>query len=202
MSLSATALSEVATYTTNIYPPDAGTPILAADVEAGEQALANRTKYLASLPRIVQVVTSSQADATQAHPAITTSVPIGPTGGLFVNSGTKITLTGLATNDIVHLQAFLFVEMSAPGTAYVRFGNTLTSIALDTAYVSSLETQGLGAVHAFWQDPTHVLLDTYWTVPSTHTGTQDLYLQARVDANTLTLRAPFSWFATVHRIGL
>jgi hypothetical protein len=56
MALSGTALTEVATYTAAIYPPATGTAIQSSDVEAGEQALANRTKYLASLPRVVEVV--------------------------------------------------------------------------------------------------------------------------------------------------
>ncbi len=46
MGLSSTPLTAVNAFTTNLYPPQAGTPVLAADVEAGEQVLLNRTHNL------------------------------------------------------------------------------------------------------------------------------------------------------------
>lgn len=48
MGLNATALTAVDAFTAAIYPPQAGTDVLAADVEAGEQVLLNRTLYLAN----------------------------------------------------------------------------------------------------------------------------------------------------------
>lgn len=46
MALSGTALTETSAFTTNVYPPQANSTVLSNDVAAGEQALANRTKYL------------------------------------------------------------------------------------------------------------------------------------------------------------
>lgn len=46
MGTNATPLVEVATFTAAVYPPQAATAVLAADVITGEQALANRTRYL------------------------------------------------------------------------------------------------------------------------------------------------------------
>lgn len=46
MALSGTPLTETSAFTANIYPPQANSGIASNDVAAGEQALANRTKYL------------------------------------------------------------------------------------------------------------------------------------------------------------
>lgn len=46
MGTNPVALVETSTFTAAVYPPLAGTPALAGDVASGEQALANRTRYL------------------------------------------------------------------------------------------------------------------------------------------------------------
>lgn len=51
MGLSSTALTAVSTFTANVYPPQPGTGVLAADVAAGLQNLLNRTQYLYDLKR-------------------------------------------------------------------------------------------------------------------------------------------------------
>lgn len=50
MGLSVTALTEANAFTAAIFPPASGTPVAAADVQAGLQALANRTKWLSVAP--------------------------------------------------------------------------------------------------------------------------------------------------------
>ncbi len=44
------SITEVDAYTASVPTPGSGTPVLAADVIAGEQALANRTKYFKNSP--------------------------------------------------------------------------------------------------------------------------------------------------------
>jgi hypothetical protein len=46
MALDTTALTETSAFTANVYPPLSNTTVVAADVAAGEQALANRTLFL------------------------------------------------------------------------------------------------------------------------------------------------------------
>jgi len=46
MGLSTTALTAIKAFTASLFPPQAGSTVLAADVEAGEQVLLNRTEYL------------------------------------------------------------------------------------------------------------------------------------------------------------
>jgi len=46
MGLDPTAITEVSTFTATVRAPLAGSPVLASDVRAGEQALTNRTRYL------------------------------------------------------------------------------------------------------------------------------------------------------------
>lgn len=46
MGLSTTALTAVSVFTADVYPPNPGSAVQAADVQAGEQALLNRTQFL------------------------------------------------------------------------------------------------------------------------------------------------------------
>jgi hypothetical protein len=46
MALSPTPLTETSAFTANVYPPQPNSAVAADDVGAGEQALANRTKFL------------------------------------------------------------------------------------------------------------------------------------------------------------
>lgn len=200
MTTSATPITPVATYTTNVYPPQSGTTIHSADLESAEQAFCNRFAWLLAQPRIVEVVTASQDDATSAHAMITTCVPA--TTGTFANMGTHVTLTGLKVGDVVHLQASAFAEMNAGAEAFIRFGNTATGLAINNCVIDNLSTQGLGGSTNYWRVPTPVVLSAFFTVTSIYTGTQAIYLQGRVDAGTLQLDAPFSLVATVYRTGL
>lgn len=200
MTTSATPITPVATYTANVYPPQSGTTIHSADLESAEQAFCNRFAWLLAQPRIVEVVTASQDDATSAHAMITTCVPTS--SGTFANMGTHVTLPGLKVGDVVHFRASLFAEMSTGAPAYVRLGNTLTSLAINNAVADNMATQGLGGSTNYWRVPTQIDLNAIWTVTSTYVGNQAVYLQGRVDAGTLTLDAPFSLVATVYRTGL
>lgn len=200
MTTSATPITPVATFTANVYPPLSGTTIHAVDLESAEQALCNRWAWLLAQPRVVEVVKASQDDATSAHAAITTCVPTS--SGTFANMGTHVTLTDLKVGDVVHFRAAMFAEMSTGAPAWVRLGNTLTSLAINNAIADNMATQGLGGGTNYWQTPTQIGLDAVWTVTSTYTGTQAIYLQGRVDAGTLTLNAPFTLIATVYRTGL
>lgn len=86
MGLSGTPLTPVNAFTALVYPPDSGSPILAADVEAGEQALLNRTLYLQSrLGEYVPYTPQVQARATY------TSAPY------YTNATTSFTDTGVMT---------------------------------------------------------------------------------------------------------
>jgi len=200
MTTSATPITPVATFTTNVYPPLSGTTIHAVDLESAEQAFCNRWAWLLAQPRVVEVLKASQDDATSAHAAITTSVPA--TTGTFANMGTKVTLPGLKVGDVVQLQASFFAEMSTGAPAYLRFGNTLTSLAINNCVIDNNYTQGLGGSTNYWRTPTPVMLSAFFTVTSTYIGTQDVYIQGRVDAGSLQIDAPFSLVATVYRTGL
>jgi len=50
MSLSSNPINEVPVFTRRVYPPIPGSPVLAADIQAGEQAFANRTAFLGLVP--------------------------------------------------------------------------------------------------------------------------------------------------------
>lgn len=67
MGLKAIALTAVDSFTTALYPPSPGSPVQAADVEAGEQVLLNRTLWLKNR-------------ANQTERKQNTSIPV-PTGG-------------------------------------------------------------------------------------------------------------------------
>ena len=89
MGLSGTAITPVSTFTANVYPPASATPVLAADVLAGEQALVNRTEYLYDLKR------------PGTTPAYKTQInwTANPTYWGFTNSGNRLQLTEAGFGD-------------------------------------------------------------------------------------------------------
>lgn len=197
MSLSATALSEVATYTTNIYPPDAGTPILAADVEAGEQALANRTKYLASLPRVVEVVKYSATDPSEAH----AQLGVDFTTNLFVDSTVVLATSTAAvkTNDLVHIAGQFVVARNTnggfPGALRMRCGTSLycdDSIPL----VPASARHGADVGYVIDLHGTYVVSSTQNGLPITFT------LQGRMGDTAIKVLRPSNFTATIYRTGL
>ncbi len=58
MGIAPDPIAEVIVFTSGVYPPAAGTPVMAADIVAGLQPLANRTAYL-SLTGLLDVVSAS-----------------------------------------------------------------------------------------------------------------------------------------------
>lgn len=109
MGLSGTALTAVSTFTANVYPPASATPVLAADVQAGEQALLNRTKYLYDLKR------------PGTTPSYKTQINwvANPTYWGFTNDGNRLQLTEAGFGD-----PNLTVELDLPN------GATLTGIGV------------------------------------------------------------------------
>lgn len=107
MSLSATPLTAVSAFTANLYPPQAGTPINVADIEAGEQVLLNRTEFLKD----------TKYDKTGG--TITGNLAV--TGTLDVDGAADIdgalTVDGLTTiNDLLTIEGPLTVTGSQPAS--------------------------------------------------------------------------------------
>jgi hypothetical protein len=95
MALNATALTPVSAFTANVYPPQANSDVESNDVEAGEQALLNRTEWLNDnkLNLTGGVLTGQlQVLPTTAVEGVVTS---GGTGqpGLITTNGTTQTVT-------------------------------------------------------------------------------------------------------------
>lgn len=197
MGLSGTALTEVATYTAAIYPPATGTPILASDVEAGEQALANRTKYLASLPRVVEVVRYSAPDPTEAH----AQLGVDFVTNTFTDS-TVILATSTANvkvNDVVHIAGQFTVSRAAPagfpGALRMRCGTALycgDSIPL----VPSDQLDGVYVGYTITLSGTYVVSSVQAGAPIT------FILQARMGDNAIKILKPSNFTATIYRAGL
>lgn len=198
MTTSAIPITPVATFTTNVYPPQSGTTIHAVDLESAEQALCNRWAWLLAQPRVVKVVTDGLKDSTfpPTHTSIGTFNTI--TGGSYANAVSLHTITGLAVGDVVELSVFGYVKTSASGGVSVCIGDASlgsTGILSDCVYVQTNNEWSTTA------QP--VLFNTKVTITSTFAGSFAVKLLANLaDPLTLSFLGPWNFIATVYRIGL
>jgi hypothetical protein len=197
MALSGTAITEVATYTAAIYPPATGTAIQSSDVEAGEQALANRTKYLASLPRIVEVVKYSATDPSEAH----AQLGVDFTTNSFVDSTVILATSAgnVKTNDVIHITGQFTVSRAVnggtPGALRMRCGTSLyCSDSIPLVPVDQLNGANVGYTVTF--SGTYTVSSTQNGLPITFT------LQARHGDTDIKILRPSNFTATVYRVGL
>lgn len=102
MGVSATPITPVDAFTTNTYPPESGTPVLAADVEIGEQALVNRTEYLKN--RLGEY--ALYAPSADAHTDASFGVYYTNATATFTDTGvgTSIAIGTIAENDLVEVR--------------------------------------------------------------------------------------------------
>jgi hypothetical protein len=89
MGLSSTALTAVDAFTAALYPPQTGTDVLAADVEAGEQVLVNRTHNL-NLHKLALAGGTMTGALTLDDSASSLVVPAG--GSIQVQAGGSISI--------------------------------------------------------------------------------------------------------------
>lgn len=101
MALSDTPLTETSAFTAAIYPPKPNSAVLSNDVEAGEQALANRTRFLYNGGPFPKGMTITQSVANGNGVTATangTGDGVVGTGG--ASSGAGGSFTGGATDGI------------------------------------------------------------------------------------------------------
>lgn len=171
MPLSATPITPVATYTANVYPPQSGTAVLAADVEAGEQALANRWAWLMAQPRVIAVEHYGEDDAASAHAA-------GALGALVLTgsfaNGPAIAVAGpFEVGDIVEIVATCYVQTDTNAPAWVRLGDTA---AVPPVALSSCIPESLSGWHNVW---TQLVFTVWHEVDTGQEAGITFYLQAR-----------------------
>ncbi len=188
MPLSATPITPVATYTADVYPPQSGTAVLAADVEAGEQALANRWAWFLAQPRLVAVEHYGEDDAASAHAA-------GALGSLVLTgsfaNGPALAVAGpFEVGDIVEIAASVYVQTDTNAPAYVRLGDTTAAPAIA---LSNCIAEDLGGWHNLW---TQLVLHTWHEVQTGQEAGITFYLQARGNIGATILFAK-PWTAMV-----
>jgi len=155
MALDTTPLTETSAFTANIYPPQANSGIASNDVAAGEQALANRTRYLYNggpFPTGITVTQSTTdgnaitAEADGSGRGIqATGGDASGTGGWFLGgetNGIGIEATGDGTGSgavITGGSTGVGLEVSAGG------GNTngIEAFATGTGFALSCEVGGV-----------------------------------------------------------
>lgn len=109
MGLDSSALTAADTFTTNLYPPLSGTPVLAADVASGEQVLLNRTEYLYN--RRFNSADSIQVDG-EGGGAYSQNFN---TTSYVVDSSLDLTLTGVAVGDWVEFNVNGYATLTGAG---------------------------------------------------------------------------------------
>ena len=198
MGLSGSAIVPVATYTADVYPPAAGTPVLAADVEAGEQAFANRWEWLLAQPRVAHVYRVGLASAT-ANPLTHATVgTFAIPGGSWSNAVHLANLGSLLVGDVVDIRCVLYVRTSGNGGASVCLGNTIDSLSVlaDSAYEQTIDE---------WKNadvPLTFTTSVVMTSAMLSGGVFSLYVLAAGEPFTLTVKGPWHLTATVYRTGV
>lgn len=171
MPLSATPITPVATYTADVYPPQSGTAVLAADVEAGEQAFANRWAWLMAQPRMVAIEHYGEDDAASSHAA-------GALGNLTLTgsfaNGPALAVAGpFEVGDLVEVVAQVYVQTDTIAPAWVRLGDTTASPAIA---LSHCIPESLSGWHNAW---TQIALHAWHVVQTGQEAGITFYLQAR-----------------------
>ncbi len=138
MGTNATPLVEVDTFPAGVYPPEAGTPVLAADVIVGEQVLADRTLYLKNrLGTYILETPQINARGIQTDTPYYTNATAGytDTGVMFgVGVGTVL------ENDLI--------EVSVTATALINTGSNrgLFRVTYKNASASYVQMPGMYAI--------------------------------------------------------
>jgi hypothetical protein len=197
MGLSGSAIVPVATYTADVYPPAAGTPVLAADVEAGEQAFANRWEWLLAQPRVVEVVRYSATDPSEAH----AQLGVDFTSNTFTDSTVILatSIANVATNDVIKIDGQFIVSRAVgagtPGALRMRCG---------TAHycTDSIPLVPVGALDGVDAGYVVTISGTYTVLSSQAGGPITLTLQARKGDTDIKILRPSNFTATVYRTGV
>jgi len=197
MTTSATPITPVATFTTNVYPPQSGTTIHSADLESAEQALCNRWAWLLAQPRIVEVVKYSATDPSEAHAQLGVDFMTNS----FVDSTVILAAStgNVKTNDVVRIVGQFTVSRAvsggSPGALRMRCGTSLyCSDSIPLVPVDQLNGANVGY--------TVTLAGTY-TVSSTQNGLPITFtLQARHGDTDIKILRPSNFTATIYRTGL
>lgn len=131
MGLNPVALTEVSTFTAAVQPPLAGSAVLAADVQAGEQALANRTLFLRDKINTPPVISGSGSVLTSVVDSFTTTSFVTATGIYFDVAG------GCVVGDVLVFDMVGTADCyssAAPGVGFLEpqfiqdYGGAATSI--------------------------------------------------------------------------
>lgn len=196
MGLSGTAITPVATYTPDVYPPASGTAVLAADVEATGQNLANRWAWLLAQPRVVEVCHAVTDDdhSPLTYPVVGTHVQVG---GAYTDAVKLYDFTGLKGADVIHVETSFYVGTLAGGGCTIRLGNAAKNLKIPSCAVEQRVAEWNGV-----KVPVHLSATFAVTSIMITAGALALYLQQAGEPLTLTVYGPLDFTATIYRTGL
>ena len=195
MGLSGTAITPVATYTPDVYPPASGTAVLAADVEATGQNLANRWAWLLAQPRVVEVAKFGLDGTNLAHDQ--TGSDVTATGTWQASATVIATPTAtLKANDVVKVDASFW---------YTNAGGTDTKARILCPTIAGSPTyahNGLCRIDGSAGTTFQANLSGWYVVTSGALTSVAFTLQVYGDDSVIKIREPVSLSATIYRKGL
>ncbi len=128
MGLSSTPITPANAFTADLYPPQSGTAVLAADVEAGEQVGANRDTFLKARLGAYYLVHSEYASATPqsagVYDSFTTTGYVS--GADASNSLGPITMVSGDYVEVVFVRQFSVSAIGADTNGFLRIVHVKT----------------------------------------------------------------------------